>query len=679
MSATRQEALEECDLVMKGGVTSGIVYPPAILALKNRYRFRQIGGASAGAIAAALCAAAECGRERGGFEKLEQVNAKLAGGTFLRDLFQPGPGTRPLFEALMRALQIVIREYDQPPAAAGSATRKKPAPLFRICGYVIQACGILREVLGGEYLKGTLLGLAAGVVLWVVHAMVAAAAAALTYASGAFTTALLAEVHRPGDWVAGALFAVLCALAGGPLLACARLIGILTREVPKLGFGLCPGVTVPGVPKGVDVLTEWIADRLDDLAGRPTTGPPLTFGDLARTTSAGAAGSASVTLRMVTSDLSLNQPFRLPFEDLLFIFREDEMHALFPERVVAHMVERAKALAAQPWCPRVVFPDGYHFLPFEDDMPVIVATRMSLSFPLLLSAVPLYTIRQSAVRGFAPDEPVTLTADDLQRNLMSDGGISSNFPIHFFDAWLPGRPTFGINLTDLHSDQFEPTGETDRMRVRDDQLTAFQVGPQASDPRGAHVEDALVGKEVYLPAADQALLPTWNRIESLASFVGAIWATAQNYKDTTQMMLPSYRERVVQVRFARAEGGLNLAMKPETIQRIMSKGRRAGEKLLEHFRFEDHRWVRMRVLMRELEKELPRLRGRLAQGSPTYYELLDDFSRTPQVFPMEASARAEAHARIESLEAALGRWNEPFPFEPTTPTPQPALRATPRL
>ena len=30
----------ECDLVMKGGITSGIVYPPAVLELAPRYRFR---------------------------------------------------------------------------------------------------------------------------------------------------------------------------------------------------------------------------------------------------------------------------------------------------------------------------------------------------------------------------------------------------------------------------------------------------------------------------------------------------------------------------------------------------------------------------------------------------------------------------------------------------------------
>jgi predicted acylesterase/phospholipase RssA len=45
-----------CDLVMKGGITSGVVYPPAIFALAGQYRFKNIGGTSAGAIAAAITA-----------------------------------------------------------------------------------------------------------------------------------------------------------------------------------------------------------------------------------------------------------------------------------------------------------------------------------------------------------------------------------------------------------------------------------------------------------------------------------------------------------------------------------------------------------------------------------------------------------------------------------------------
>lgn len=46
------EATDYCDLVMKGGITSGIVHPAAALALSERYRFKNIGGTSAGAILA---------------------------------------------------------------------------------------------------------------------------------------------------------------------------------------------------------------------------------------------------------------------------------------------------------------------------------------------------------------------------------------------------------------------------------------------------------------------------------------------------------------------------------------------------------------------------------------------------------------------------------------------------
>ena len=32
-----------CDLVMKGGITSGIVFPTAVAQLSTQYRFRHIG------------------------------------------------------------------------------------------------------------------------------------------------------------------------------------------------------------------------------------------------------------------------------------------------------------------------------------------------------------------------------------------------------------------------------------------------------------------------------------------------------------------------------------------------------------------------------------------------------------------------------------------------------------
>ena len=86
----------DCDLVLKGGVTSGVVYPQAILALARRYRFCSIGGTSVGAIAAAFAAAAEFARRRGdaaGFERLDEACAELP--RLLPGLFQPAPALRP--------------------------------------------------------------------------------------------------------------------------------------------------------------------------------------------------------------------------------------------------------------------------------------------------------------------------------------------------------------------------------------------------------------------------------------------------------------------------------------------------------------------------------------------------------------------------------------------------------
>src|SRR4030081_3264187 len=68
----------QCDLIMQGGITSGVVYPGAVLKLATRYRFRSIGGTSAGAMAAAATAAAELGRDSGGFDPLRKVTGEIA-------------------------------------------------------------------------------------------------------------------------------------------------------------------------------------------------------------------------------------------------------------------------------------------------------------------------------------------------------------------------------------------------------------------------------------------------------------------------------------------------------------------------------------------------------------------------------------------------------------------------
>jgi len=50
---------------MRGGITSGIVYPRAIAKLADTYNFRSTGGTSAGAIAATATAAAQFGANNG--------------------------------------------------------------------------------------------------------------------------------------------------------------------------------------------------------------------------------------------------------------------------------------------------------------------------------------------------------------------------------------------------------------------------------------------------------------------------------------------------------------------------------------------------------------------------------------------------------------------------------------
>jgi predicted acylesterase/phospholipase RssA len=82
-----------CDIVVAGGVTSGIIYPGAVAMIARRYSFHCIGGTSVGAIAAAATAAAEYGRRTGSnpraFDQIAVVPASL--GEVARD----GPSVRP--------------------------------------------------------------------------------------------------------------------------------------------------------------------------------------------------------------------------------------------------------------------------------------------------------------------------------------------------------------------------------------------------------------------------------------------------------------------------------------------------------------------------------------------------------------------------------------------------------
>ena len=559
MSDSRQEVFaRECDLIMKGGITSGIVYPLAITEIAKAFRLRSIGGTSAGAIAAAAAAAAELGRQRyqhgelgndpGGFAAIERLPAHLClpaasgHGTKLLALFRPNPVMRTLFDTFIAILQ-----------------NKDKSPGVRL----FAPLQIMLKRHSFTALTGALL--ASGPLWW----------------SAASSANVLV-------WVWVLLFASL----GGVFAVIVRLAMIALRELPMNGFGLCSGMPEANDDAPDEVLTSWLTQYFDQLSGQREycaaraahldCERPLTFGDLR---------AHGIDLQVMTTCLSMARPFRLPFRDgeqvrenNQFHFRREEFARLFPHRVVAWMSARQRPGEARS--------DDYLRLPLPDDLPVIVAVRMSLSFPVLLSAVPLHAVDYRKSKK------------TLERCWFSDGGISSNFPIHFFDAALPRRPTFGLDLG--------PTDGADEQRVR--------------FPRNN----------------GDARLAYWRRIPgaglpALRGFFALLSNVAKDWNHETLSLMPGFRDRIGLIQLTREEGGLNLTMPAERIERLTRYGREAGQQFVLRFgapqhwqpgakpspmNWENHQIIRLRLQLASVAEQLQSLERacRELQGTEQDYQ-----------------------------------------------------------
>jgi len=659
--ASTHAPLLECDIVMAGGVTSGIIYPGAIAMIARRYTFRSIGGTSVGAMAAAATAAAEYGRITGknprGFDIVGTLARTLSdtaadGHSRLFHLFTPEPATRPL-------LALVT-------------------PLFGGGGFLKQVTGIARATMAA----------------WRIALSVAITALAVACMFAAL--------------IAGAgLFAMIVGGVAGIVLIIAvwaAALGMMLAKqwLPALrdnGFGICTGKTSfgsdvkPGQP-AFEGLNPWMHRIVQQAAGRHPADPPMTFGDLW-----GAAlpdgkrqedptAPRTIELSMVASDISRSRSVQLPFLETPWpIYVETAvLHRYFPAEIADWMIAHAGVYA-----PNIRPEPGVIRLPMPHDLPLVFAARLSLSFPVLMAAFPLMTPDFSAKKDAEGRTP-------LRRLWLSDGGLTSNFPIHFFDSPVPARPTFCLNLIDYDTATSDDTHAVTEAGAAEEQATPNRSAAPAarkpiteaqSDMRKASARrdsvpagDPPPGDEVWgfisTARGNRVPPPPFTKFDApkagLLSFFVALLNAARFWNDNQTAIAPGFRDRVVNVALREDEGGLNLDMPAKTIAELDLRGRAAGLLISARYDpkaatdpetgsanreiFANHRWVRFRNFMAAFEDMSRRFassrqasdRAAVARGEPQLENMMAGESDDAIGYRLPASAREYCETTTGDLQ-----------------------------
>jgi predicted acylesterase/phospholipase RssA len=586
----------ECDIVMAGGVTSGIIYPGAVAMIARRYRFRSIGGTSVGAIAAAVTAAAEYGRQTGrnptSFDQVAALSKSLGdlardGHSRLFHLFTPEPSTKPL-------LSLVT-------------------PVFSGVGRLAQILSIFARSMSSWQ-----------VAIPVLIVIVAAAS-------------IIIQLALDARWAASAI-AVLMTIASILVTWTVSTGIVLARKwLPAWrsnGYGICTGLTSPECGRREDQpqfqgLTSWMHAQVQAAAGRKFDDAPLTFGELwganDLTSTVDPRTPRSIELSMITSDISRNRTAQLPFlETPSPLYIESEvLDRYFPSPIVAWIKDRAGEYDR-----RVERRGDVIRLPSPQDLPIVFGARLSLSFPILLSALPLMTPdfakRRSDDRGIP-----------LRRVWYSDGGLTSNFPIHFFDSPIPTRPTFGVNLVDFDAEapniEADDDGQPETAPNTPDRnkpIAEPRAGARTAAQRPARApvgdpapRDAVWGFVSMAKGNRFAPVPFTSFDDApgsgVISFAFTLVNTARYWSDNQMLVAPGVRDRVVNVALREDEGGLNLDMSPSVISDLDWRGRAAGLLISARFdpqqqiepetgntneqMFANHRWIRYRNFMASFE------------------------------------------------------------------------------
>ena len=610
-----------CDLVMKGGITSGVIYPRLIARLASKYQFKNIGGTSAGAIAAAACAAAQLGKLNGhpnAFKVLAKLPVRLArtgmpgGPSMLFNLFQPTAAARKYYEVLIRGLNLNSDD-------ALLAILKGISGLYK----VVMCVGLL--------LGSLLLQPFVAVVSSVTHpdATPAISLVLMLIAAGftAFGISKIVKKQIREDlrWSPvlpilmlfvlglfsdhGLTWQLLCSALGITAVALLfqtvlllLILALFARGLIKAlhanHYGICSGLTTEGAPARSPGLTDWLTKYLNTLAGLPRNGPPLTFGDLWGHTDPKLP--RAINLEVMTTAISQQMVYGIPFREGLppFYYDPHEWALLFPKTVMAYL--NANSYPITGFLVHSKKGTVLRQLASSADLPVVVAVRMSLSFPLLLSAIPLYAIDWSLKASQLSRKNNTPII--ANRVWFSDGGIGSNMPLHMFDSLLPEHPTFAINLKAVHPDHSIKTPES----------------PQNKDGRIYLPEDNRGGLQRFWPEpSDQSPLG------GLVGFFSSMINTMQSWRDEIMFTYPGFRDRILQISVRPSEGGLNLNMPASSIQALGEAGEMAADRLIDRFHpsgcqaakgWQNHQEIRLKTFLGLIQPASTGMEPSIASG-----------------------------------------------------------------
>ena len=719
-----------CDLILKGGITSGVIYPRLVSGLATKFNFKNIGGVSAGAIAAAGAAAAQFRRLKNksddGFKLLADLpdllkappNNSEQKENMLFLLFQPAKELNKHFavavgalnatnmsERLARVMQLFLREF---------------IPVYWLVALIGALPGLLLSIIvvSSYFPNNSAQGwkhAAIAFFSWLVVTCIGfrlfrsfpkVGVVIMTTIVVGFVIVLggLCDFFGAMSWksvfvslASGVAFGV--TILGALTLMLKSVTTSLVIWLPKNNFGFCSGLPTEQNQYQPEALTQWLSHYFDEVAGKPTG--PLTFGDLWGSEPSDIAGRDEcreiaskrvLNLEVMTTAVSQGIPYRLPFSNELFCFDPMEWSRLFPAIIIEWMMKHSRGPAFARSA------DGHvlYRLPHPADFPVAVAVRMSLSFPILLSAIPLYSVDRTLDANAKIDEANQPFRRDIEqtRNIMfssqvnsaawqdaltklnsidtggactprkatrvwfSDGGISSNLPLHFFDSKLPSHPTFAINLTSFHPD------------------------------------DSCLKNRVELPDSNTGGLtshwperPKAPGVGPILSFLLDIVNTMHSWRDTIQLPMPGYRDRIAQIAQKPDEGGLNLNMPREHIDALASAGALAAHQIIEKFvskgGWDNHRAIRLRTMLGLTEGFVLDLQSQYpGTENPDYSAVLGnlpsyEFKTSPDAHvQMAEKLMSDIHAAAANVKKAPGGISL---TDETYPHPIPDLRIVPRV